>query len=161
MKNMNQLKLELRPKLAVAVLPTIFLSIFIGVFSGFYVAAFFVSNGFYILAWFLTMLMVVLVVTFFRVMNLKSRKYLFYSIEAVFYEGFLNIVQRTVPYSKITDFVLYKSVWDRIFGTGTIRLITPGQEYSWGYNKFSGIAIQYVENPDDVYKKLQAIIHKR
>ena len=87
-------------------------------------------------------------------MNLRARRYLFFKNKAEFYEGFLNIVQRTVSYQKVTDCVLTKSVWDRMFGTGTIRLVTAGHEGRVG----GGIAIQFVENPNQVYKEVQKLL---
>ena len=47
-----------------------------------------------------------------------------------------------------------KSVWDRMFGTGTIRLVTAGHEGKIG----GGIGIQYVENPNQVYREVQKLL---
>lgn len=89
-------------------------------------------------------------------MNLNATRYLFYKNKAEFYEGFLNTIQKTVQYDRVTDCVLTKSVLDRIFGTGSIRLITAGHGDS-----SSGIWIAYIKNPDEVYQKVQALLKAR
>ena len=115
-----------------------------------------------ILLWIVFSIVFIALIFFFRYMNLKSRKYLFYNKEAVFYEGFLNIVQRTIPYEKVTDYILHKSVWDRMFGTGTIRLVTAGHLGGYGTHTVGGgVSIQYIENPDEVYNKLKSIIKNK
>ena len=90
---------------------------------------------------------------FFRYMNLKDRKYLFFKEKIEFYDGFLNIVQKTVQYQKITDCILIKTVWDRMFGTGTISLLTAG-------HAFGGITLQFIEHPNQVYQQIQGLINK-
>ncbi len=144
--------LEIRPQMAVAVIPILFGNF---VLSGF--ISFFVYN--FTRSWihFLSIFVVLFIgLIFFAIMNLKARRYIFYKEKAEFYEGFLNIVQRTVRYEKVTDCVLTKSVWDRLFETGTIRLVTAGHEGKVG----GGIRMQYVENPDAVYKRVEELLKK-
>ena len=92
----------------------------------------------------------------------RARNYLFYKEKAEFYEGFLNIVQRTVQYDKVTDCILTRTVWDRLFGTGTIRLITAGHVAAPAYGAYGisgGIALQYLEHSEQIYHKLQTLLH--
>lgn len=100
---------------------------------------------------------------FVRYMNLKHRSYNFYKDRVEFQEGFLNIDQKTVSYDKVTDITLRKSVWDRIFGAGTITVATPGTVAGRGFLNYGagGIAIQYVETPDDEYKFIQKLVQKK
>ena len=151
----------LKPQLGVAIIPTIIWGIIVGIFLSFYITPLiFLTAG--IGAGIATALGIIAIVTgvfvFFRMMNLKVRRYLFYKNKAEFYEGFLNIVQRTVSYQKVTDCVMTKSVWDRMFGTGTIRLVTAGHEGSGRYTVGGGIVIQFVENPNQVYKEVQKLL---
>ena len=150
----------LKPDLTVAIIPMIFNRIifffFIGVIAWAYQIV--VKTGtIYTL---IIMAFLYLLSLFFSIMNLRARKYIFFEDRAEFYEGFLNIVQRTVRYTKVTDHVLYKTVWDRIFGTGTIKLVTAGHETVGRYSTGSGVVIQYVRHPDEVYKKLEALLKK-
>ncbi|MBI2102223.1 PH domain-containing protein [Candidatus Woesearchaeota archaeon] len=158
---MQQPLFILKPKLSVAVIPTIILGIIFSIFISIYaVPIAFVTLGAAgaVAIGFLVFIIIIGLTLFFRLMNLKARRYLFYKTKAEFYEGFLNIVQRTVSYQKVTDCVLTKSVWDRMFGTGTIRLVTAGHEGSGRYTVGGGIAIQFVENPNQVYGEVQKLL---
>ncbi len=147
---------ELKPQIAVAIIPAIFWGLVIGAVIGF-----FAFGPFSVLGAVIVGLVVALVMIFLSLMNLRARRYIFYNDKAEFYEGFLNIVQRTVRYEKITDCILRKSVWDRIFGTGTIKLVTAGHVDTGRYSGAGGgIAIEYVERPDEVYKKVEHLLKK-
>ena len=148
----------LRPNIAVAIIPVILGSIITGLVFGSIAGTFSRS----LIVGLVTGSALILIFLFLRLMNLNARRYVFYKSKAEFYEGFLNIIQRTVQYSKITDCVLTKSIWDRMFGTGTIRMITAGNIA--GYHGASasvagsGIILQYLNNPDQIYQKLQKMM---
>ncbi len=151
----------LRPNISVAIIPVILGAIIAGVFVGFFA---WLGSKSILLSIIVGMLLAIISI-FFRLMNLNARRYLFYQKKAEFFEGFLNIVQRTVQYDKVTDCVLTKSVWDRLFGTGTIRLITAGHMGATPYGGYSaqsggGLALQYLNNPDEVYQRIQKLIGK-
>ena len=161
MEKLQKPLFELRPQIAVAIIPIILggliASAFIGAFVGFLVKSFLVGL--------LSFLVFLVFNIFFRFMNLNSRKYVFYKDKIEFYEGFLNIVQRTVRYSMVTDCVLSKSVWDRMFGTGTIRLLTAGHfgVNTGGYNMGNvsgGVAVQFVDRPDEVFSRVEKLLGK-
>src|SRR3989338_93397 len=149
---------ELRPQIAVAIIPLVIGSIIsgaiIGLLAGFYARS--VTLGI------IVFLVLIGITFFFRFMNLKARKYIFYKDRAEFYEGFLNIVRRNVRYQKVTDCVLVRTVWDRIFGTGTIRLVTAGHEggasYYGRHSPGGGAAIQYIEHPEETFKKVDSLL---
>src|SRR3989344_5813122 len=147
--------LTLMPNIPVAVIPTIFFGIIVSFFIGMIVFSLSKSG----LTAFIVGLVLFFIMIFFRFMNLQARKYAFYQEKAEFYEGFLNIVQRTVNYNKVTDCILNKSVWDRLFGTGTIQLVTAGHTGGYGYHgrgSFGGgVVMQYIKNPDETYMKVQ------
>jgi len=151
----------LKPKLSVAIIPTLLGGFVISILLSLYISII-IAGMAGLSAGIATAIVIIVVVTggivFFRLMNLKARRYLFFKNKAEFYEGFLNIVQRTVSYQKVTDCVLTKSVWDRMFGTGTIRLVTAGHEGTGRYAVGGGIAIQFVENPNQVYKEVQKLL---
>ncbi|MBS3170031.1 PH domain-containing protein [Candidatus Woesearchaeota archaeon] len=151
----------LKPQLSVAIIPTILFGILISIFVSIYAVptvVYTMGIGSAVFAGILIFVVIIGLTVFFRLMNLRARRYLFFKNKAEFYEGFLNIIQHTVSYQKVTDCVLTKSVWDRMFGTGTIRLVTAGHESRGRYSVGGGIAIQFVENPNQVYKELQKLL---
>src|SRR3989338_6545460 len=155
---MEKTLFELRPSLAVAMIPASVVALILSIFAGLFT---FSASRNTAIAFFVAILVFVIFV-FFRYMNLKSRKYIFYQDKAEFYEGFLNIVQRTVQYEKVTDCILTKSVWDRIFKTGTIQLVTAGTApiYAKALAMGGGVILQYISNPDDAYQKVQKLLKK-
>ncbi|MBI4152682.1 PH domain-containing protein [Candidatus Woesearchaeota archaeon] len=151
----------LKPQLSVAIIPTILVGIVFSIFVSFYaVPVIFLLGGIgsAVFAGILIFVVIIGLTVFFRLMNLRARRYLFFKNKAEFYEGFLNIIQRTVSYQKVTDCVMTKSVWDRMFGTGTIRLVTAGHEGAGRHTIGGGVAIQFVENPNQVYKEVQKLL---
>ena len=151
----------LKPQMAVAIIPTIVFGLFISA-----MALIFTFNIIGMKGGVIVSLALFIIVVFFRVMNLKNREYVFYKQKAEFYEGFLNIMKRNVLYTRITDCVLTKSVWDRMFKTGTIRLVTAGHvdgvsqagPFGGGMMVGGGISIQYIEKPDEVYEYISKLL---
>ena len=146
-------KLSLKPNVSVAIIPIILRSLI----SGFIFVAVIGSLIFKksISGMLLSGVFVFLIMVFLSYMNLRARKYLFYTDKAVFYEGFLNVVQRTVSYDRVTDIVMIRTVWDRLFGTGTIRLVTAGE---FGRHMGAGLTLSYVENPRALHDKLESLM---
>ena len=79
-------------------------------------------------------------------MNIRSRKYIFYQERVEFYEGFLNLRQKTINYRKVTDCLLTKNIWDRLLKAGTIQFMTAGHEITSGGKAAGGIRVQYIKN---------------
>lgn len=83
-------------------------------------------------------------------------KNLTYGIEddrITIYKGILTKQQQNIPYRAITDFLLYRSLYDRFLGIGTIRVQTAGQApTATGYDgQLSGL-IQW----DDLHQQLRS-----
>lgn len=79
--------------------------------------------------------------------NLRSREYEFHDDHVKVSEGFLTKTHDTVPYNRITDVSFTKSVWQRIFHVGTVRLNTAGSNQQ-------EITISYVDDPEAVYDEI-------
>ncbi len=151
---MEKTLFTLRPQLVVAIIPSLILALFIGGFIGTIIGIPLRSIGVGVVIGFL--LAIIFLILHF--MNLNSKRYIFYQNKAEFYEGFLNITQRTVDYKKVTDCILIKTVWDRMFNTGTIRLLTAGHQEVHGHYGYGGLVMQYIENPNQVYQKVQELL---
>lgn len=80
-------------------------------------------------------------------MNLRNREYRFYNDRAEWYEGWMTISRRVLPYEKITDIALHKTVWDRIFKTAVIILTSPGH--------IGSVFIPNIDEPEKIYEYLQ------
>lgn len=88
-------------------------------------------------------------------------KNLTYSIEddrVVVFKGILTKSQQNIPYRAITDFMLQRSLYDRIFGIGAIRIQTAGQSRtSSGYEgQLSGL-LEYEDLHQQLRGKLQRL----
>src|SRR3989344_3425083 len=123
---------ELKPNLTAAIIPTLIsgvvlgaiLSLFIGVFAGSWLRGF------------LGLVIITILSSFSRFMNLRATKYVFYKDRAEFFEGFFSIVKRT------------------------IRLITPGTEFVNDKATSSGIMLYHINNPDEIYSKIENLLKK-
>ena len=106
--------------------------------------------------------LIILLVLFSRVMDLKATRYIFYADKMKFHEGFLNKIQRTVTYDKITDTILTQSVFDRIFDTGAFEFMTAGSVAGGaGFLSRAGIIMAYIPDPDHNFQKIQNLIQRK
>ncbi len=144
----------LRPAIGVAIIPTMLGALIFGIFVSIWIGA--VTRS--IIVGVLTLLVIIIAVLFFRLMNLSATRYIFFKNKAEFYEGFLTVVHRTVPYNRVTDCVLIRSVWGRMFGTGTIQIVTAGFENTGRHHTGAGITMVYVDKPEEVYNHVRKIL---
>ena len=73
-------------------------------------------------------------------------------------KGILTKTQQNIPYRSITDFILQRSLYDRILGIGAIRIQTAGQSQSpSGYEGNMAGLIQYERLHDQLRGKLQLL----
>ncbi len=149
--------LLLKPNIANAMIPNVIRSltssllvtIFFYGFFGYLVLIDFlkVTFSFYItivtILFFLTLVFPV----FVFYMNLRNREYRFYNDRVEWYEGWMSISRHVLPYKKITDIVLHKTVWDRLFKTATIMLTSPGH--------IGSVYIPNINTPERIYEYLQ------
>lgn len=83
--------------------------------------------------------------------NLQTMEYRFFDKELETYEGFLNVSHNNISYDRVTDISFNRSVWQRLFGVGTIKLNTAG-------GNAQEISISYVKQPEMAYEELRGII---
>ncbi len=72
--------------------------------------------------------------------------------------GILSKVQQNIPFKAITDFILHRSLYDRILGIGSIRIQTAGQSTAaTGYEGNMAGLIEW----EDIYNELRNILMKK
>ncbi len=74
------------------------------------------------------------------------------------HKGIVSKVQQNIPFRAVTDFRLYRSLYDRFLGIGTIQIQTAGQSHSvTGFEgQLSGL-IQFDDLLQLLRKKLEAL----
>ncbi len=147
--------LILKPRIVAGVLPKFIYTIIVVGFITYYILGTLLMGVFIglglILIFPIVIILASLVSVFLSYMNLRAREYRFFSDKAEFYEGFLNINRKVVRYERITDITFRKSVWERIWGTGTILLSTAGAA-------LHELKISYIRNPEKTYQDIQNIL---
>jgi len=73
-------------------------------------------------------------------------------------KGILTKTQQNIPYRSITDFILQRSLYDRILGIGSIRIQTAGQSQSpSGYEGNMAGLIEHERLHDQLRGKLRLL----
>jgi len=147
-------RLVLRPRIIAGIFPKffgtlVFVIIFFFVFNPAVLLVFLGIDPVVILI--LTGSLIIFISVFFSYMNLRAREYRFFDDRSEFYEGFLNITRKVVRYDRITDITFNRSVWERIWGTGTVKLNTAGSPYK-------EIRIAYVRDSERIYQDVQNLV---
>jgi len=152
--------LVLKPLKKAGMIPTIVYSLpFIIILGGYsiYLLSYgnIISSPFAILPilLFLLFFVVPLVHIFTHFMNLRAREYLFFNDRVEFYEGFINVERKIVRYDRVTDVGFSRSIWDRWFGTGTIRLNTAG-------SLWSEINIAHIKNSERIFEMIRDMLRR-
>lgn len=72
--------------------------------------------------------------------------------------GILSKIQQNIPFKAITDFILHRSLYDRILGIGSIRIQTAGQSATaTGYEGNIAGLIEW----ENIYDELRKILMKK
>lgn len=88
---------------------------------------------------------------------IKNLTYFTEDDRVTIFKGILTKEQQNIPYRSITDFILHRSLYDRFFGIGTVRIQTAGQSHTaTGYEgQLSGLI-----NWEDIHKQLREKLKK-
>ncbi len=83
---------------------------------------------------------------------IKNLTYFIEDDRITIFKGILTKEQQNIPYRSITDFILHRSLYDRFFGIGTVRIQTAGQSRTaTGYEgQVSGLI-----NWEDMHQQLR------
>ncbi len=73
-------------------------------------------------------------------------------------KGIIRKTQQNIPYRSITDFVLQRSLYDRILGIGCIRIQTAGQSQApSGYEGNMAGLIEYEKLHNELRERLRSL----
>lgn len=73
-------------------------------------------------------------------------------------KGILTKTQQNIPYRSITDFILQRSLYDRILGIGCIKIQTAGQsQQPSGYEGTMAGLIEYEKLHDELRERLRSL----
>ena len=61
---------------------------------------------------------------------IKNLSYIIREERVTIHKGILTKTQQNIPYRSVTDFILERSLFDRILGIGSIKIQTAGQSQS-------------------------------
>ena len=88
---------------------------------------------------------------------IKNLTYFIEEDRITIHKGILTKMQQNIPYRAVTDFMLHRSLYDRLLGIGAIRFQTAGQAQSaTGYEGQLAGLIQW----NDLYQQLRGKLEK-
>ena len=82
-------------------------------------------------------------------------RYVFFSEDLEYYEGFWNVERKIINYQNITEVELKESFIQRLYHLGSIHVLVPSMN-----GKQSGILIADVKLPEKAYHFLQNVIRE-
>ncbi len=89
---------------------------------------------------------------------IRNLSYLIQEDRITIHKGILTKTHQNIPYRSITDFILQRSLYDRILGIGSIRIQTAGQSQSaTGYEGNMAGLIEYEKLHNQLREKLRML----
>lgn len=70
------------------------------------------------------------------------------------YKGIFTKIEQNIPNNKVTDFILYRSIFDRYLGIGSIKVQTAGASGAVGYEGSLDGLLDYKEIHKNLRSKL-------
>ena len=106
-----------------------------------------------LLGFFVFIIAICIVWIAFRKAQYDNYSYDFYKTKVTYKDGFLNKSEKEVKYKHIREISKRESIFQRLFGLGSIILYTNAET---GYG--NGIYILNVTDVDNIYKQIKEII---
>ena len=104
------------------------------------------------------------VILFFRKLWIGNLSFVIKDSSIAIYKGIFTKIEQNIPNSKVTDFVLYRDLFDRFLGIGSIKIQTAGASGESGfegvldgildYNKVHKNLVEILNELKDINKKL-------
>jgi uncharacterized membrane protein YdbT with pleckstrin-like domain len=89
---------------------------------------------------------------------IRNLSYVIQEDRVTIHKGILTKTHQNIPYRSITDFILQRSLYDRILGIGSIRIQTAGQSQSpTGYEGNMAGLIEYERLHNQLREKLRLL----
>lgn len=89
---------------------------------------------------------------------IKNLEYEVLSDRVKIYQGILTKTQKNIPFRMITDFVLERTLYDRMLGIGSVKIQTAGQSHQpTGFEGKLGGLIDYEERHESLRKCITAL----
>lgn len=89
---------------------------------------------------------------------IKNLTYYIEDDRITIFKGILTKVQQNIPYRAITDFILHRSLYDRFFNIGAIRIQTAGQSRTaTGYEGHLSGLVQWEDLHQQLRSKLKSL----
>ncbi|MEA2069679.1 MAG: PH domain-containing protein [Asgard group archaeon] len=96
-------------------------------------------------------LFVVYIYYYYQLMNYRIKK-----TEMVVQRGVIHKIEQVVPYRAVTNVAVFRSLFDRMFGIGTIRLQTAGSGSPYPEESIEGL-VNYQEIYDKLMSKIRSV----
>ena len=93
---------------------------------------------------------------FVRKINYSNTEYHLFDDHIEYFNGFMTVEKRSIPYNKITEISLQKGMIQKRYGLGTLHLDTATTPNS--QTDIPGITIPDVSDADTVYAKAKEVI---
>lgn len=86
-----------------------------------------------------------------KLRNYQETRYIFFSDHLEYYDGFWNIERKDIRYRNITQIDLHRSMIQRMYGLGTLRMTVPGYA--------NAVALTDLKDPERVFHQLQQCVN--
>ena len=83
---------------------------------------------------------------------IKNLTYVIEDERVKIYKGIISKMQQNIPFRMVTDFMLHRSLFDRLLGIGSVMIQTAGQSHS--ASGYEG-SISGLTNWEEIYNELR------
>ena len=91
---------------------------------------------------------------FFSKLWINNLSYIIKDSSITIYKGIFTKIEQNIPNNKVTDFVLYRDLFDRFLGIGSIKVQTAGASGQTGYEGVLNGILDYEEVHKNLKNKL-------
>ena len=93
-------------------------------------------------------------ILFFTKLWINNLSYIIKDSSITIYKGIFTKIEQNIPNNKVTDFVLYRDLFDRFLGIGSIKVQTAGASGQAGYEGVLSGILDYEEVHKNLRNKL-------
>ena len=93
-------------------------------------------------------------ILFFYKLWINNLSYIIKDSSITIYKGIFTKIEQNIPNNKVTDFVLYRDLFDRYLGIGSIKVQTAGASGQAGYEGVLSGILEYEEVHKNLRNKL-------